>query len=246
MTSGDGLPEPVRRYLEHAVPSGDAGVPGVRLTMSGRIKVGIWLPFTATQQCDGKSFLWRASVGLGALRPLEVTDRYEDARGSMTGKLFGRWTLFEQTDANIVRSAAARAALEALFAPRSLLPGRGYAWRAEGDDHIVAIAPLLQCRVWDRAPSAPSRTASMNAKRCGARSNSSSSSLRRPSPAQTARVNTRIGLDPERALGHDQSRSPHPDPAPSHGDLDPAGPPERVPLLDSGSDAIGRVAQGDQ
>jgi hypothetical protein len=138
MTSGDGLPGPVRRYLEHAVPSGDAGVPGVRLTMSGRIKVGIWLPFTATQQCDGKSFLWRASVGLGALRALEVTDRYEDAGGSMTGKLFGRWTVFEQTDTNIVRSAAARAALEALFAPRSLLPGRGYAWRAEGDDHIVA------------------------------------------------------------------------------------------------------------
>ena len=57
MTSGDRLPEPVRRYLAHAVPSGEAGVPGVRLTMSGRIKVGIWLPLTATQRCDGKSFI---------------------------------------------------------------------------------------------------------------------------------------------------------------------------------------------
>src|SRR5215468_4046217 len=138
MTNGDGVPEPVRRYLAHAVPSGEAGVPGVRLTMSGRIKVGIWLPFAATQRCDGKSFLWCASVGLGPLRPLDVTDRYENGEGSMTGKLLGRWVLFEQADENVVRSAAARAALEALFAPRALLPGRGYAWRDEGDDHIVA------------------------------------------------------------------------------------------------------------
>jgi hypothetical protein len=72
MTSGDTLPEPVRRYLTHAVPSGEAGAPGVRLTMSGRIRVGIWLPFSATQRCDGKSFRWRASVGLGRLRPLVV------------------------------------------------------------------------------------------------------------------------------------------------------------------------------
>jgi len=140
MTSSDSLPEPVRRYLSHAVPSGESGVPGVRLTMSGRIKIGIWLPFIATQRCDGKSFLWRASVGLGPLRPLEVTDRYEDREGSMSGKLLGRWVLFEQTDANVVRSAAARTALEAVFAPRALLPGRGYAWRAESDDHIVASA----------------------------------------------------------------------------------------------------------
>lgn len=134
----DGLPDPVRRYLSHAVASGEPGVPGVRLTMSGRIRVGIWLPFIATQRCDGKSFRWRASVGLGPLRPLEVTDRYEDGEGSMSGKLLGRWALFEQTDANVVRSAAARAALEGTFAPRALLPGRGYAWRAESDEHIVA------------------------------------------------------------------------------------------------------------
>ncbi len=106
--------------------------------MSGRIKVGIWLPFTATQRCDGKSLLWRASVGLGPFRPLVVTDRYESGEGSMSGTLVGRWTLFEQTDANVVRSGAARAALEAVFAPRAFLRGRSYTWRAEGDDHIVA------------------------------------------------------------------------------------------------------------
>jgi hypothetical protein len=142
MPSGDTLPEPVRRYLAHAAPSGEAGASGVRLTMSGRIKVGIWLPFSATQRCDGKSFVWRVSVGLGPLRPLVVTDRYEGGEGSMSGKLVGRWRLFEQTDSNVVRSAAGRTALEAVFAPRALLPGRGYAWRAEGEDHIVASTKI--------------------------------------------------------------------------------------------------------
>ena len=64
MTSGDDLPEPVRRYLTHAVPSGEAGAPGVTLTMSGRIKVGVWLPFSATQRCDGsRLFGARRSAG---------------------------------------------------------------------------------------------------------------------------------------------------------------------------------------
>jgi hypothetical protein len=110
--------------------------------MSGQIKVGIWLPFRATQRCDGKSFLWRASVGLGPLRPLAVTDRYQDGEGSTSGSVVNRWTLFEQTDSNVLRSAAGRAALEAVFAPRALLPGRGYAWRAEADDHIVASTDI--------------------------------------------------------------------------------------------------------
>jgi len=39
------------------------------------------------------------------------------AKGGTSGELLGRWTLFKQTDANVVRSASARAALEAVFAP---------------------------------------------------------------------------------------------------------------------------------
>ena len=142
MMSGDTLPEPVRHYLAHAVPSGEAGAPGVRLTMSGRIKVGIWLPFVAAQLCDGKSFLRRASVSLGPLRPLVVTDRYASGEGGTSGKPVGRWTLFEQRMQTSLVSAAAQAALEAVFAPRALLPERGYAWRAESDDHIVASTEI--------------------------------------------------------------------------------------------------------
>jgi hypothetical protein len=139
MTSSEDLPEPVRRYLTHAVRDGQAVPRGVELTMSGRIKVGVWLPFVATQRCDGASFVWRASLGLGPLRPLVVTDRYEHGTASMRGSLLGRWKLFEQADDNVVRSAAGRAGLESVFAPGALLPGRGFTWRVQSEDQIVAI-----------------------------------------------------------------------------------------------------------
>jgi hypothetical protein len=57
------LDEPVRRYLEHALAAGATPGAGSRLTMSGRIKAGAWLPFTAIEELDGRSFSWRARVG---------------------------------------------------------------------------------------------------------------------------------------------------------------------------------------
>jgi hypothetical protein len=54
--------EPVRRYFTHAIAHEAPLEPRMRLQMTGRIKVGLWLPFTAQQDCDGSSFIWRAQV----------------------------------------------------------------------------------------------------------------------------------------------------------------------------------------
>jgi uncharacterized protein DUF6544 len=62
---GTSLDEPVRRFLQHAIAEGAALGRGVRLTMTGRIRVGAWLPFSAEQTVDGRSFAWRARVGWG-------------------------------------------------------------------------------------------------------------------------------------------------------------------------------------
>ena len=138
-----GLDEPVRRYFSHAIVDGAALPKGVRMAMSGRIKVGLWLPFTAEQTVDGRSFTWRARIGRRPLTPLRVTDRYVDAAGSTTGRLLGRVTLFHAQDVNTARSAAARAAIESVvFAPPSVLPGGGVTWRAETEDVIVALFDL--------------------------------------------------------------------------------------------------------
>ena len=134
-----GVDEPVRRYFSHAISHGGALTSGVRMAMSGRIKVGLWLPFTAEQTVDGRSFTWRARVGRGPLTPLRVVDRYADAAGSTEGRLLGRLTLFHAQDVNTARSAATRGAIESVvFAPPSVLPGRGVAWRAETENVIVA------------------------------------------------------------------------------------------------------------
>ena len=112
--------------------------------MSGRVKVGAWLPFTGVEECDGRSFAWQARVGRGLL---VVTDRFDRGAGSMEGRLFGRIRLYRSADTNTTRSAAGRAALEAIWTPASLLPQRGVAWHAESDEVIVAA--------WDVPPERP-------------------------------------------------------------------------------------------
>ena len=134
-----GLDEPVRRYFSHAITDGAALPNSVRMVMSGHIKVGLWLPFTAEQTVDGRSFTWQARVGRGSLTPLRVTDHYADGVGSTAGRLLGHVTLFDAQDAETARSAAMRAAIESVvFAPTSVLPDRGVAWRAVTEDIIVA------------------------------------------------------------------------------------------------------------
>jgi hypothetical protein len=136
--------EPVRRYLTHALRDGAERATGVRLSMIGRIKAGAWLPFTASQTCDGRSFAWRARVDVGPFTLLTVLDRFADGEGATEGRLFGRRRVFGAGGEDTSRSAAGRAALESVFAPMSLLPERGVTWRAEGDDVIVAsfdVAP---------------------------------------------------------------------------------------------------------
>jgi hypothetical protein len=134
-----GAEEPVRRFFSHAIRVGAPLGQGVRLSMAGRVKAGRWLRFVAEQHCDARSFSWRARVGWGPLTPLHVHDRYAHGRGSVEMRRFGRLHLSRSDDADTTRSAAGRAALEAVvFAPASTLPGSGVEWRVDGDDRLVA------------------------------------------------------------------------------------------------------------
>jgi hypothetical protein len=129
----------VRRFFTHAIREGAPLPQGVRLSMAGRIRAGRWLPFVAEQHCDARSFSWRARVGWRAMTPLHVHDRYEHGSGSVELRLFGRLRLSRAADTDTTRSAAGRAALEAVvFAPATVLPGSGVGWRADGDDRLVA------------------------------------------------------------------------------------------------------------
>ncbi len=135
----------MKRYFMHALAPGAALGRGVRLKMTGRIKVGLWLPFTAEWEGDGLSFTWRARVGWGPLTLLRVMDRFADGSGSMEVRLFGRLPIVHGDDEDTARSGAGRAAVEAAtWSPASLLPDRGVSWHAESDELIVAtwvVAP---------------------------------------------------------------------------------------------------------
>jgi hypothetical protein len=132
------MDEPVQRYFAHALPEG--GRPGgTRVRMRGRVRAGVWLPFSAVERCDGRSFEWLARVGLGPLSVLRVTDAFADGRGHTEGKLFGRIRMFKASDEDTARSAAGRAALEAVvFAPSAVLPEHGVEWSALADDELLA------------------------------------------------------------------------------------------------------------
>ena len=140
----DGLDEPVRRYLQHALAAGTRLSRGVRLEMRGRIKVGVWLGFGSVWEGDGRSLSWRANAGPGPLRLLRVHDQFAAGRGFMDIRLrtpfrpLPALKLLHAANDDVARSGACRAALEALWAPMSLLPDRGVRWRAESDDRVVA------------------------------------------------------------------------------------------------------------
>ena len=140
------LEEPVRRYFDHALGADARDACAVHLTMAGRIKVGRWLSFSADWEGDGRSFTWRARAAHGLLR---VVDHYAGpADAGMNVRLLGRLGIVDAHDADTVRSAAGRAAIEAAFwAPMALRPERAVDWRAVSDEEIVAA--------WDVAPERP-------------------------------------------------------------------------------------------
>jgi hypothetical protein len=148
-----GLDEPVRHYLGHALAEGAQLSRGVRLQISGHIRVGVWLRFASDWEGDGRSFSWEAMCGPGPFPFLQVHDQFVDGVGFMDIrvraplKLLPALKLLHAEDDDTARSGAGRAALEAPWAPAVLLPERGVRWRAESDEHIVAT--------WDVFPERP-------------------------------------------------------------------------------------------
>jgi len=148
-----GLDEPVRRYFAHAIADGAPLAHGARLALSGHIRVRAWLRFSSVWEGDGRSFSWEATAGPGPLPLLHVHDRFADGVGSMDIRLrpplkrLPELRLVHAEDADVARSGAGRAALEALWAPPVLLAHRGVTWRAESDELVVAT--------WDVPPETP-------------------------------------------------------------------------------------------
>jgi hypothetical protein len=130
-----GLPDPVRRYFRTAIAEATPLARCVRIRMHGRIKVGRWLPFSARQVLNPQlGFVWYArAAGI-----IAGSDRYIDDAGAMNWRVAGLVTVAHGEGCDVSRSAAGRAAAEAIWVPTALLPRFGVIWSANDENHITA------------------------------------------------------------------------------------------------------------
>ncbi len=123
-----GLPEPVARYLRAAIAPGAPLARAADLDMRGRLKLnGRWLRFHAREVlAPHEGFVWRARVA----GVVAGSDRCVDGHGQMDWKLLGLVRVADADGDDIARSAAGRAAGEAVWVPTALLPRFDVIWDA--------------------------------------------------------------------------------------------------------------------
>lgn len=130
-------PEPVRRYLEHAIAPGTPLATAVRLKMHGQIKLKNWCRFNAEQVIRwDRGMIWRAVVKMYGL-PISGFDRLLDGTGAMQWKAIGIIPIMSAAGPDIDRSAAGRLAAEFIWLP-SAFCREEVRWSAAASDRIRA------------------------------------------------------------------------------------------------------------
>jgi hypothetical protein len=132
----EGLADPVRRSLTAAMAPGTPLARSALVRMRGSIKLGRrWVPFSAHEVLaphDG--FVWAGR----AARVIVGSDRYVNGWGAMDWKLLGVIRVAHADGPDVSRSAAGRAAGEAVWVPTSLLPRFGVEWSAVDPHQVTA------------------------------------------------------------------------------------------------------------
>ena len=131
-----GLPAPVVRYFQQALPPGTPLARRVRLHQVGQMRLspqGRWLEFQAAQYITTgpPGFVWDATFPLGPLPWLWVVDRYHGGHGNLQARLFATFTVAEAgDDARLDQGELMRYLAEAVWVPEALLPVNGVQWSA--------------------------------------------------------------------------------------------------------------------
>lgn len=138
----DGLPEPARRFLRHAIQDGAPLASSVRLEMHGEIKLKGWVPFRAEQAISHpRGFVWSARAGAGV--PILGYDRLLGTEGEMNWKVWGLIPIMTASGPDVSRSAAGRMAGELCWVPSVLLT-EGVEWGTpDGEWQPVRVPTAL-------------------------------------------------------------------------------------------------------
>lgn len=132
------LPEPVRRWLLHAIADGTPLSRSVQVEMHGEIRIGRWAPFTAVQRSSvGDGFVWAATARPLGL-PVVGFDRWTRGTGAMRWRLLGALPLVSAEGQDVTRSAAGRHAGELLVALPTAALSPEVTWRPLDGDRAVA------------------------------------------------------------------------------------------------------------
>lgn len=135
-------PEPVRRYLNHALAPLTPLANAVRLEMHGEIKLKRWVPFQAEQIIRwDRGMIWRAKVKMAGL-PVKGYDRLIDGQGQMKWKLLGLIPVLNEDGPDISRSSIGRMGVEAVWLP-SIFCHQDIEWSAPDSSRIKASYPLM-------------------------------------------------------------------------------------------------------
>jgi uncharacterized protein DUF6544 len=141
----EGLPDPARRLVAHAIAPGAALASSAQLQMTGSIRLkpgGKWLPFAARQiLAPPRGFVWRAVVRSGLLR-FSGADHYAAGSGAVDFWLWGVLPLVRAGGPDVSRSGRGRLAAEACWLPSSLLPSEWVRWRAVDAETSEALLDL--------------------------------------------------------------------------------------------------------
>jgi len=136
----EGLPTPVRRYLQSAIPEGRALVDTAQIEQTGQLRTGDasspWYPFSATHHVTvaPPGFLWDATVRFAPLVTVSVRDSFRDGEGAGAVSLWGVVPLDATgTSPALVEAQLQRYLAEAVWYPTALLPREGVQWEPVDD-----------------------------------------------------------------------------------------------------------------
>lgn len=137
-----GLPQPVRRYLEYTGVVGKPWIETAYLKQRGRFRQGLerpWMPMVAEQfyTTDPPGFVWNARFKVAGLPLLRAKDRYASGQGHMFGKLAGLFTIFDVRGEELDQATMLRYLNEMMWFPTAFL-GEHIAWQ-EVDDHSAQV-----------------------------------------------------------------------------------------------------------
>jgi hypothetical protein len=132
----DGLPDPARRYLLHAIAPGTPLATNVRLDMRGTLRLGPSskpLPMRSEEMlAPPHGYVWKARVGRGLVR-FSGFDAYADGLGEMRWWAAGVVPIVRANGPDLARAAEGRLLGETIFLPSLLLPSAGARWEAVDD-----------------------------------------------------------------------------------------------------------------